>query len=312
MQIALAGGVGGAKLAFGLAGIRGADELAIIVNTGDDFDHLGLRICPDIDTVIYTLAGIANPETGWGIRNETWSFMEALERQNGETWFRLGDRDLETHITRTNRLAEGATLSTVIAEIAEALGVSIRILPASDDPIRTEVVTPDGILPFQEYFVRHACTPPVEGFLFAGAGTASPAPGVIEAFRADSLDSIVICPSNPYVSIGPVLAVDGIRAEIQNRTVPCIAVSPIVGGAALKGPLAKMMVELGTDPSPMSVAECYRGLLDGLVIDSTDADCVLLLEESGLAVLTANIVMSCDDDRRRLASEVTAFARSLA
>lgn len=303
MHLALAGGVGGAKLAFGLAGTLPPEDLTIVVNTGDDFDHLGLRICPDLDTVMYTLAGIANPETGWGVRDETWNFMETLRRQGRETWFLLGDRDLETHVTRTTRLAEGAPLSNVTAELCAKHGIAHAVLPMSDDRVATMVRSNEGLLAFQDYFVRRQCAPRVEGFEFVGAETARPAAAVANAFERGAVDSVILCPSNPYVSIGPILAMPSFRKRLANRACPCVAVSPIVEGTALKGPAAKMMAELGTDPSPFSVAEFYGDLLDGMVVDEADADLADELRDTGLNVLVTGTVMRSDADRKRLAAE---------
>ena len=311
MHVALAGGVGGAKLALGLSRVLSPEELTVVVNTGDDFDHLGMRICPDLDTVMYTLAGMANPETGWGVRDETWTFMDSLARQGGETWFRIGDRDLQTHITRTARLAEGASLSAVTAELCAALGVAHPVLPATDDRVATMVRVADGLLAFQDYFVRLQCAPRVEGFDFVGAETARPTAAVADAFASGRVDSVIVCPSNPFVSIGPMLAIPALRDCLAERTFPCVAVSPIVGGAALKGPAAKMMVELGIGPSPVAVADCYAGLIDGLVIDEADAEDADELSDSGIAVLVTGTVMRSDGDRERLASETLAFASGL-
>lgn len=311
MHVALAGGVGGAKLALGLSRILAPDELLIAVNTGDDFDHLGMRICPDLDTVMYTLAGIANPETGWGIRDETWSFMDALERQKGETWFRIGDRDLQTHLTRTCQLDEGQTLSEVTAELARDLGVRHRIVPSTDAPVATTVRTDEGELPFQDYFVRRACRPRVTGFEFVGAAAAEPSPVLAEAFLAGDVESVIVCPSNPYVSVGPMLAIPGLRRALEERSFPCVAVSPIVGGGALKGPAAKMMVELGIDPTPAAIADHYQGLIDGIVVDDADAAFAPTIGETGTAVLVTGTVMTDDCDKERLAAETIAFARDI-
>jgi LPPG:FO 2-phospho-L-lactate transferase len=313
MYVAFAGGVGGAKLAHGLSRILPPDRLTIAVNTGDDFDHLGYRICPDLDTVMYTLAGIANPETGWGIRDETWAFMDRQERDGGATWFRLGDKDLETHAARLAMLRDGRTLSAATAELSARHGIAHRIVPASDDPVRTHVATTDeGTLPFQDYFVRLHCAPEVLGFSFDGADAAAPAPALVDALDSRELEAVVLCPSNPYVSIGPILAIPEIRARLEKRTRPCVAVSPIVGGKALKGPAAKMMRELGLDPSAATVAEFYRGLVDGFVLDRTDAALEDDVRQFVPHVLIADTVMTSDDDRARLAGEVVAFAESLA
>ncbi len=313
MYVAFAGGVGGAKLAHGLSRILSPEKLLIAVNTGDDFDHLGFRICPDLDTVMYTLAGIANPETGWGIRDETWTFMDGLERNGGETWFRLGDKDLETHKARRSLLRNGRSLSEATAELSAKHGISHRIAPASDDPVRTHVDTNDeGTLPFQDYFVRLRCTPEVVGFSFDGAEEAAPAPALAVAFDAPELTAVILCPSNPYVSIGPMLAIPEIRKWLENRTRPCVAVTPIVGGKAIKGPAAKMMHELGLELTAATVAEFYRGLVDGFVLDRTDAAIEDDIRQIVPHVLVTDTVMKTDDDRARLAGEVVRFAECLA
>ncbi|MEZ5559839.1 MAG: 2-phospho-L-lactate transferase [Pseudomonadales bacterium] len=266
--VAITGGVGGAKLALGLAHQLGPDEVTFAVNTGDDFTHLGLEICPDIDTLAYTLAGLANPETGWGREGESWQFMGALEALGGETWFRLGDRDLAVHVRRTQLLAGGATRTEATRVIAAALGARHQILPMSDDPVRTLVHTADGPLAFQHYFVRDRCEPEVTGFEFAGIDTARPNPAILAAIEA--ADGIVICPSNPFVSVDPLLNLPGMRAALRNATAPVVAVSPIVGGTAIKGPTAKMMRELQVPATAHQVAAHYGDLLDGFVLDEQD------------------------------------------
>ena len=259
MLCALAGGVGGAKLAHGLSRILPPKDLAIVVNIGDDFEHLGLHVSPDIDTVVYTLAGIANPETGWGVAGETWSFMGALGVLGGETWFRLGDRDLATHVERTRLLAEGAPLSAVTTRLARKLGVAAAIVPASDDPVRTLVATNEGELEFQHYFVRRHCAPRVSSLSYRNAGTARPAPVGGRPWTEMEIAGVIICPSNPYLSIAPILAMPAAHALLKDRRFPVAAVSPIVAGQALKGPAAKIMAELGTDPSALAVARFYAG-----------------------------------------------------
>ena len=311
MILALAGGVGGAKLADGLARQLG-DKLGVLVNTGDDFEHLGLSICPDLDTVMYTLAGIAEPSTGWGVAGETWSFMDQLARLGGPDWFRLGDRDLATHALRSERLARGERLTLVTADLCRRLGVAARILPMSDDPVRTIVATPEGALPFQDYFVRLRCAPEVIGFAFAGGERAAPSPEVAAAIADSRLEAIILCPSNPYVSIAPILAVPGMRALLRGRDVPIVAVSPIIGGAAVKGPAAKMMRELGLEPSSLAIAEHYQGFVDGLLLDEADAALAPRVEALGMAVRVAPSVMRSPADRERLAASVLRFAADLA
>jgi len=306
--LALAGGVGGAKLAEGLAAILPPDELTVAVNVGDDFEHLGLKISPDIDTVTYTLAGLRNKEQGWGLEGETWNFITALERLGGEGWFRLGDKDIATHIERTRRLKTD-TLSAITADFAGRLGIKQKIVPVSDDPIRTMIMTDRGLLPFQDYFVRLRCAPRVEGLEFPGIESTKPSPGFTAALAAPDLTAVVICPSNPFLSILPILSIPGVRDAIESRNVPLIAVSPIVGGEAVKGPAAKIMDELGIAVSSIGVAGFYGTLLDGLMIDKVDAD--LASKIDGPAVLVGDTMMRNSEDRRRVATDVLAFAERL-
>jgi LPPG:FO 2-phospho-L-lactate transferase len=303
--VAMAGGVGGAKLADGLARALPPGDLTTIVNTGDDFEHLGLKICPDLDTVCYTLARLANPETGWGMEGETWHALESLEVLGGPSWFRLGDHDLATHLERTRRLCEGQTLSQVTADFCAAWGIASRVIPMSDEPVPTVVYTDEGPLPFQEYFVHRHCQPKVSGFHFEGVEKSRPAPGVLPALN--SADLVIICPSNPWVSIAPILAIPGVRETVQGKQV--IAVSPIVGGRAVKGPAAKMFQELGLSPSAAAVAKHYgangrSGILTGFVLDNLDADQSAEVETSGIRTLTTNTMMHSSADRLRLAHEL--------
>lgn len=307
MFLALAGGVGGAKLADGLARILPPDALAIAVNTGDDGDHFGLLVCPDVDTVMYTLAGIANPVTGWGLADDSWRFMAAVERLGGPDWFRLGDRDLATKAERTRRLHAGETLTTVTRDFARALGVRHALFPMTDDPVRTIVETDEGALAFHDYFVRRRCAPRVRGLTYDGAEQAKPSPALCEALASPALEGIILCPSNPYLSIAPILALPGVRAAMKRRRVPIVAVSPIVGGAAIKGPLARMMADFGISVSPQGIAALYDGLIDGIVIDGQDAP----WNVPGLAVHATDIVIADDAARRRVAREVVHFARCL-
>jgi len=311
MIIALAGGVGGAKLAHGLAAVLPPEELQLVVNTGDDFEHLGLRICPDLDTVMYTLAGRANPETGWGLAGETWRFMAALQQLGGETWFRLGDQDLATHVHRSARLAAGETLSQVTAQLCRAMGLAHPVAPMADEPVRTMVRTADGELGFQDYFVRRQCRPEVLGLRYAGAGEARPSPAFTRALRTPHLRAIVVCPSNPYLSIAPLLALPGMREQLRQAGVPVIAVSPIVGGAAIKGPAAKIMRELGLEASALGVARHYGPLIDACVLDHADAALAPAVQALGMAPLVTATVMHSLADRIRLAQEVLAFAQRL-
>ncbi len=306
--VALSGGIGGAKLALGLYRALPPDSLMVVCNTGDDFEHLGLAISPDLDTVLYTLAGIANPETGWGRANETWSFMQALGQLGGETWFRLGDADLATHVERTRRLAAGCSLADISEDFCRRLAVRARVLPMCDAPVRTMVQTEQGPLPFQRYFVEQRCAPKVKSFEFQGADAARPAPAVQEALAGDPVEAVVICPSNPLISIDPILAVPGMRQAIAACGAPVIAVSPIIGGRAIKGPTAKMMAELGLSVSARAVAEHYQGLLDGFVLDHVDAGAA---DPIGLPCLAARTLMTSEADKRGLATEVLAFARRL-
>ena len=302
--LALAGGVGGAKLALGLARNLPPDKLIIAVNTGDDFTHLGLRICPDLDTVMYTLAGIANPDSGWGIKDESWNVIAALERLGGPTWFRLGDQDIATHLERTRLLADGKSLSEVTGHLCRRLGIKHRIVPATDDRVSTIVQTEDGPLPFQDYFVRLQCNPVVRGFEFSGANRAAPSPVLSAAFENGGIEAVILCPSNPFVSIAPILAVPHIREVIAADNLPVWVVSPIVGGSAIKGPTAKMMRELAIEPSCLSIAEHYRNLATGIVIDTVDADTATQIDATGLQVMVTDTVMTTDDDKVRLAREV--------
>lgn len=306
--VALAGGVGGAKLADGLAGCLPPDNLTIIVNTADDFIHLGMQISPDIDTVTYTLAGLADPERGWGRADESWVFMETLEQLCGPTWFRLGDRDLALHHLRTYRRAQGDTLSTVTFEIKERLGVKPNILPMTDDLVQTIVVTTEGELAFQEYFVARKCEPVVTGFRFDGIEEARPGPGVLESLR--DADVIVFCPSNPWVSLDPILGIRGIRAGVEDNHV--FMVSPIIAGRTVKGPAAKMYAELGIEPSALAVARHYETLLEGMLIDRLDAELTEEIESLGIRVREDNTLMKTREDRIRLANAVLEFSRSTA
>ena len=314
MILALAGGVGGAKLAAGLqAVVDRPGDLLTVVNTGDDFEHLALQICPDLDTVMYTLSGRANPETGWGLAGETWHFLDALGALGGEDWFRLGDRDLATHVERTRRLRAGDTLSRVTSDLSSRLGVPSRIAPMSDDPVRTVVETGTGDLPFQEYFVRRRCEPAVKGLRFEGADAARMSPAFESALDESALDAVLVCPSNPYLSVDPILAVPGVRARLAGCGAPVVAVSPIVGGRAIKGPAAKIMGELGVEVSAATVAARYRDFLDGFVLDEADRALAPQVESEvpDIRVSVEPVIMHTDDDRTRLAASVLEFARRI-
>ena len=309
--LALAGGVGGAKLVNGLAAVLGPGELAIAVNTGDDFEHLGLHISPDLDSVMYRLAGLNDPERGWGLRDETWQFMAALETLGGETWFRLGDRDLATHVERTRRLAAGETLSDVTGVLCRALGIAHPVIPMSDDPVRTVVLSGGARIPFQRYFVEQACAPAVEGFVFEGAEQAGAAPALAAALASPDLAAIVICPSNPFVSIRPILSIPAVAHALSRRRAPVVAVSPLIGGAAVKGPAAKMMAEMDLPVSSAGIAASYGPLIDGLVIDAGDAGEAATLPATGPAVRCAPTLMRNAADEQALARAVLDFAAGL-
>jgi len=304
--VTLAGGVGGAKLAHGLAQILKPEDLTIIVNTGDDFEHYGLYICPDLDTVCYTLAGIANPETGWGRADETWNAIENLSKLGGPDWFKLGDRDLGTHLERTRRLKEGFSLSQITRDFCKAWGIQHTVLPMSDRPVRTFVETQEGELAFQEYFVHRRCEPRVKGFWFDGVDKAEPVRGAREAIQ--SADAVVICPSNPWVSIDPILAtLTPFPLSGRGVGVRVVAVSPIIGGQAVKGPAAKMYRELGIEPSALAVAKHYRDILTGFVLDKVDADLEKQVQGLGVQVFVTNTIMKSHEDRKQLASDVLSF-----
>lgn len=308
MIVALAGGVGGARMADGLARVLAPGELVIGVNTGDDFTHLGLEISPDLDTVFYTLSGLADVERGWGQAGETWAMITALERLGGETWFRLGDKDLATHIERTRRLGAGEPLSAICADFAARLGVTQRIVPMSDNPVRTLVDTDEGRLAFQDYFVRRQCAPRLLGLVFEGAEQAKPCPALMDALASSTLEAVIVCPSNPYLSVDPILAVPGLRAALRDAKAPVVAVSPIIAGGAVKGPAAKIMRELGHEPSAAAVAAHYGALIDGFVLDHADA---AQIPSISVPCLATDAIMHGVEDRGRLAKEVLAFARTL-
>ena len=297
--VALAGGVGGAKFAHGLAQSIPPRDLTVIVNTGDDFEHYGLHICPDLDTVCYTLAGIANPETGWGRVDETWNVIDQASKLGGPAWFRLGDQDLGTHLERTRRLEAGQSLSHVTNDFCEAWGIKQNVLPMSDQPVRTIVQTDEGDLAFQEYFVHRRCEPHVRGFRFEGADMAKPAPGVSEAIQ--SADAVIVCPSNPWVSIDPILRI------VKRIEQPVVAISPIIGGQTVKGPAAKMYRELGIEPSALAVARHYGELATGFVLDHIDRQLEGEIRSLSMRTFVTNTLMNSHDDRKRLAMDVLDF-----
>jgi LPPG:FO 2-phospho-L-lactate transferase len=300
--VALAGGVGGAKLAHGLYRALPPDSLAVVVNTGDDFTHWGLHISPDLDTVMYTLAGVANEATGWGVKDETWNALDAIGRLDAPTWFRIGDRDLATHVVRTAALREGRTLTEATAALSRALGIAAHLLPMTDDAVPTFVQTPDGWLPFQDYFVRRGHRDLVLGVRFDGIERASVPQTVRDAVAR--ADAIIFCPSNPLVSIGPILDLPAMRDLLRGRDVPRVAVSPIVGGRALKGPADTMLGGMGHESSALGVARLYGDVLTGLVIDERDAHFADPIRALGLDVLVVNTVMQTVEDRQRLAEMV--------
>ena len=304
--LALAGGVGGAKLALGLSRIMPPSDLTIVVNTGDDEDFHGLHVSPDVDTVMYTLAGLSNTETGWGITGETFNALERLNAYGADTWFNLGDKDLATHIRRTHLLRHGYSLSEVTESLRTALGVSHPIVPMSDDPVRTMLMTSIGELPMQTWFVKHRCEPAVSYIRFDGAESARPAAEFARALE-DS-DVLVFCPSNPFVSVAPILAVPGVRAAIRDFNGLRIAVSPIVGGQAIKGPAAKMMGEMGIETSCVGVATQYKDLCDLFVLDDVDADRAGDIESLGMRSAVTNTMMITDDDKVRLAEYICGLA----
>jgi LPPG:FO 2-phospho-L-lactate transferase len=295
--VLIAGGVGGARLAAGLARVLVPEDLTVVVNVGDDFTHLGLRICPDLDTVTYTLAGRENRVTGWGLGGDSYHVLDALAALNGTVWFRLGDRDIATHLHRSTLLSQGLRLTEVTERIRRSLGVRPAVLPATDDPVPTQLVTDAGELDFQDYFVARHCEPRVSAVIFAGIEKARPSPEVVDALTG--ADAVIIAPSNPFVSVEPVLALAGIRDIITRK--PAIAVSPIVGGAAIKGPAAKMLDELGMEVSPVGIARCYSGLIEGFVMDEVDATLAPAVRALGLEVRTAQSIMRTDADRESLA-----------
>lgn len=310
--LALSGGVGGAKLAVGLSTLLAPDELTIVANTGDDFKHLGLHISPDLDTVMYTLAGIANPEQGWGLAGESWAGMGMLERLGAETWFNLGDCDIATHLIRSQSLRAGQSLGAVTEYLCRRLGLRHRLLPMSNDPVRTMVATASGELSFQHYFVRERCAPAVTGFHFAGIKSARPHPEFMDRLQAPSLTATVICPSNPFVSIAPMLRLSGVEAALRASSAPVIAVSPIVAGQAVKGPAAKMMAELRMPTTAAAVAAHYGDLLDGFVIDEADRAQADDIRRLGIEVMVAPAVMKRRADKVGLAGRVLEFAAALA
>ena len=310
--VAFSGGIGGAKLVLGLSRIVAAGDLLVVANTGDDFQHLGLAISPDLDTVMYALAALDDPQRGWGRRDETWTFMGALAALGGETWFQLGDGDLATHVERTRRRAAGETLSAVTADFCRRLGTAARLVPMSDDEVRTRLRTVEGWLDFQDYFVRRRYAPAVLELAYAGAATARAHPEALAALADPGLRAVVIAPSNPFLSIEPMLAIPGLRAAIARCAAPVVAVSPIIGGRAVKGPTAKIMAELALPVTASAVARRYRDLLDAYVLDRADAGAVADTAALGIAVSVAHTLMTTLEEREALARHVLATADALA
>src|SRR6516165_3092314 len=304
--LALSGGIGGAKLALGLYRVLPPGALTVVANTGDDFEHLGLSISPDIDTLLYTLAGIDNREMGWGRRDETWTFMAALEVLGGETWFNLGDGDLATHVERTRRLTAGESLSQVTEDFRRRLGISARLLPMTEERVRTRLRTDRGWLDFQDYFVRLRAEPVVREIVYTGAANARANAEFLAALADDDLEAVVICPSNPFLSIDPILSLPDVRDALRNCHAPVIAVSPIIGGQAVKGPTAKIMAELGFPVSAAAVARYYGDILDLYIADDADEN---ELSGLGIPVRVTNTLMLTLADRDALATAVLTAAR---
>jgi LPPG:FO 2-phospho-L-lactate transferase len=299
--VLLSGGGGGARFARGLAGALAPGELTVIGNVGDDVEILGLHVSPDLDSLLYTLGGLIDAERGWGRADETWNALEAAATFGGEDWFRLGDRDIGLHLVRTRALREGASLSEITPRLAARAGVEARLLPATDDRLRTHVHTPAGRFAFQEWFVGRRHVDEVDGVEYDGAADADPAPGVLEALG--EADAILLAPSNPYLSLGPILAVDGIRSAIASRHVRCVAVSPLVGGAAVTGPAARMLTRMAGGTSPAHVARCHEGFLDALVIDDSDAPA-----EADVELVVTRTLMRDREEERLLAEVVLGAA----
>lgn len=304
----LSGGVGGAKLALGLYRVLSAGRLLLAINTGDDFEHLGLRICPDIDTALYTLASLADPVRGWGRRDETWHFMSTMAELGGDSWFQLGDADLALHVLRTQQLTAGISLGAFTQTVADRLGIQAQLVPMSDQSVSTLVDVADGALPFQDYFVRLRCEPAVRGLRFIGADTAQPRPELLAALADPALRAVIIAPSNPFLSIDPMLAMPALRDALRQTAAPVIAVSPVIGGRAVKGPTVKIMRELGLEPSAVGVAHHYAGLIDGFLLDQRDTEC---RDHISVATAVCDTLMKTLADRERVARAALALADSI-
>lgn len=309
--IALCGGVGGAKLALGLDHVLQQEQLNIVVNTADDFQHLGFYISPDIDTLLYTLSGTNNKEQGWGRADESWNFMAACKTLGIESWFQLGDRDLATHVFRTQGYKQGLTLSEITKKIAQQLQIKSRIIPMSDDPVSTIVNTDIGKLTFQEYFVKHACSPRVSGIEFENIDKATVATEFDNVLNEESLNAIILCPSNPFLSIDPILSLHNVRKRLKDINVPVIVISPIVNGLAMKGPTVKIMQELDMACDVVTIANFYADIADGMIIDNQDAEFIKAIEATGLKTHTDNIIMNTLQDKINLAEAVIGFSKTL-
>mgnify|MGYP001221512017 CR=1 FL=1 len=309
--MAITGGVGGAKLALGLSKLLGPADLSFVVNTGDDFTYLGFPISPDIDTLVYTLSGTSNTETGWGRSEEGWQFMQALKEMGSETWFALGDKDLAMHVERRRLLNAGTTLTATTAALASAFGITHRILPMSNDRVSTRVLTRQGKMDFQHYFVRDKCEPEVTGFEFEGAAQAHINPDISELLNSPRLKGVILCPSNPYVSIDPILSIPGFRKQLKACRAPVIAVSPVIGGAAVKGPTVKMMRELNIPNTAASVASHYADFLDGFVVDSKDSDLINSINKMSINTIVSNILMKTHYDKINLGRTCLEFIDQL-
>lgn len=304
MYVALAGGVGGARLAYGLSRAIASDRLLVAVNVGDDFRHFGLAICPDLDTVCYTLGERDDALRGWGRTGETWHFMRAMRELGSEEWFQLGDQDLALHVLRTQALQSGMSLGAFTARICERFAIPCRVIPVSEDPIETFIATAGADLAFQDYFVRQQCKPVATGFQYRGAAAAAAHPALLDALRRPDLEAVILCPSNPWLSIGPMLAIPGLRHALAAASAPVIAVSPIVSGKAIKGPAAKLMGELGLVASSLEVARHYQGLIDGFVIDAQDVESRPSIEALDVRVMVTDTIMSDRDKRIQLARAI--------
>ena len=308
--LALSGGVGGAKLALGLSHVLNTEQLLIVVNTGDDFQHLGLLVSPDIDTLIYTLSGLSNRELGWGRQDESWNFMQACEELGMDTWFRLGDKDLAVHLFRTQGLAQGLTLSEVTRELCKRFNINFQIVPMSDDSINTFVDTTMGTLPFQEYFVKHRCEPEVIELEYRGVDNAQMSFSFEKSLDDSALQAVIICPSNPFLSVQPILSIPNVRKKLKEIRQPVVIVSPIVEGQAIKGPTGKMMKEMGFDCNVSGIVDFYADIADGIVIDNKDSIYAERIESRGIKVHTSNIVMQSLQERINLAKEVIQFSKT--